>query len=165
MKRQASVAGIEPGPSDWESSAPRTKPLPRTDVCHPILSYMLPVFADSSVNIPLIQICQPSRFRRESHDFGPYLTLSRQHHNFSRSQSASDTCIIAHARTDSLVVTSLHSCLLYVPLCCCILYIDQVAHTHIMRGSEVHVILQTLYVCSSCVLQRPFVTWRHFTPS
>ena len=53
MKRQTSVPGIEPGPSDWESSAPSTKPLPGTKVCLPILPYMLAVFVDYSVNIPL----------------------------------------------------------------------------------------------------------------
>ena len=35
--RQASVPGIEPGPSDWESSAPSGKPLPGTEVCLLIL--------------------------------------------------------------------------------------------------------------------------------
>ena len=37
IKRQTSVPGIEPGPSDWESSAPSEKPLPGTKVCLPIL--------------------------------------------------------------------------------------------------------------------------------
>ena len=41
MKRQTSVLSIEPGPSDWESSAPSTKPLLRTKVCFPILPYIL----------------------------------------------------------------------------------------------------------------------------
>ena len=33
MERQTSVWNIEPGPSDWQSSAPSTKPLLRTKVC------------------------------------------------------------------------------------------------------------------------------------
>ena len=54
MKRQTSVLGIIPGPSDWEFSAPSTKPLRyHSKVCLPILPYMLPVFVDYSVNIPL----------------------------------------------------------------------------------------------------------------
>ena len=43
MKRQTSVPSIEPGPSDWESSAPSTRPLLRTKVCLPILPYVLSV--------------------------------------------------------------------------------------------------------------------------
>ena len=49
IKRQTSIPGIEPGPSDWESSAPSDKTLPGTKVCLPILPYMLCY----SVNIPL----------------------------------------------------------------------------------------------------------------
>ena len=53
IRRQTSIPGIEPEPSDWESSAPSDKPLPGTKVCLPILPYMLAVFVDYSVNIPL----------------------------------------------------------------------------------------------------------------
>ena len=54
MKRQTSVLGIEPGPSDWKFSAPSTKPLPGTEVRLPILLInMLAVFIGYSVNIPL----------------------------------------------------------------------------------------------------------------
>ena len=53
IRRQTSTPGIEPRPGDWESSAPSTKSLPRTKACLPILSYMLAVFIDYSVNIPL----------------------------------------------------------------------------------------------------------------
>ena len=53
IKRQTFVPGIEPGPSDWESSAPSNKTLPGTKVCLSILPYMLAVFVDYSVNIPL----------------------------------------------------------------------------------------------------------------
>ena len=49
IKRQTSIPSIVPGPNDWESSAP----LPWTKVCLPILSYMLPVIVDHSINITL----------------------------------------------------------------------------------------------------------------
>ena len=49
MKGQTSVLSTEPGPSDWESSAPSTKPLLGTKVCFPILPY---VHQRSLANLP-----------------------------------------------------------------------------------------------------------------
>jgi len=46
IKSQTSAPGIEPGPGDWASSAPRTETLPGTKTCLPILPYMLAVFID-----------------------------------------------------------------------------------------------------------------------
>ena len=51
IKRQTSVPAIEPGPSDWESSAPSDKPLgpgsmPGTEVCLFILSFFTCVTID-----------------------------------------------------------------------------------------------------------------------
>jgi len=53
MERQTSVPSIEPGPSDWEPSAPSTKPSPGTKACLAVLPYLLPVIVDYSVNITL----------------------------------------------------------------------------------------------------------------
>jgi len=52
MERQTSVPR-KPGPGDWESSAPSTKPFLRTNVYLSIFLYVLPVIIDYPVNIPL----------------------------------------------------------------------------------------------------------------
>ena len=43
MERQTSIRASNPEPRDWESSTLGTRPLPRTKVYLPILSYVLPV--------------------------------------------------------------------------------------------------------------------------
>ena len=45
--------GIEPGHRDWETGTLGTRPLPRTKVYLPILSYVLPVVVGKSANLTL----------------------------------------------------------------------------------------------------------------
>ena len=55
MEGQTSVWNIEPGPSDWESSAPSTRPLLRTNVCLPILPYVLAAVIDEGAYVLFVQ--------------------------------------------------------------------------------------------------------------
>ena len=57
MKRQTPILSIEPGPSDWESSAPSTKPLPGTKVCLPILPYVTSRHNPPILAPPLTERC------------------------------------------------------------------------------------------------------------
>ena len=64
MERQTSILSTEPGSNDWESSALNTKPVLGTEVCLPILPYVLPAVLDYSVNFPLTDLlCCQSPFR------------------------------------------------------------------------------------------------------
>ena len=56
MERQTSILSTEPGSNDWESSALNTKPVLGTEVCLPILPYVLPAVLDYSVNFPLTDL-------------------------------------------------------------------------------------------------------------
>lgn len=53
LKRKPSIRSIEAGPGDWEFSILSTKPL--TNICFPILPYLLPVIADILSNLTLTE--------------------------------------------------------------------------------------------------------------
>ena len=50
-EKQTSVRVSNPAPRDWESSTLGTRPLPRTKVFLPILSYVLPAVSGESANL------------------------------------------------------------------------------------------------------------------
>ena len=56
MEKRTSVLSIEPGPSDWKSCMYihiKHQAITHDKIHLPILSYVLPVCVDHSVNIPL----------------------------------------------------------------------------------------------------------------